>query len=128
MKIEHLAVWTTRLELVRDFYLVHFQCSSSPKYVNPSTGFSSYFLTFPGAGARLELMTKPNAAISIDGDTLSGYAHFALALGSEERVRELTSVLRQNGVTIKAEPRRTGDGYFESVIADPDGNLIELTV
>ncbi|MFO5512229.1 glyoxalase/bleomycin resistance/extradiol dioxygenase family protein, partial [Klebsiella pneumoniae] len=23
-------------------------------------------------------------------------------------------------------PRTTGDGYFEAVIADPDGNLIEI--
>lgn len=25
-------------------------------------------------------------------------------------------------------PRRTGDGYFESVISDPNGNLVEITV
>lgn len=24
-------------------------------------------------------------------------------------------------------PRRTGDGYYESVVLDPDGNRIELT-
>ena len=23
-------------------------------------------------------------------------------------------------------PRTTGDGYYEAVIADPDGNLIEI--
>ena len=25
-----------------------------------------------------------------------------------------------------SEPRRTGDGYYESVIIDPDGNRIEI--
>ena len=25
-------------------------------------------------------------------------------------------------------PRRTGDGYYESIVRDPDGNLVELTV
>jgi lactoylglutathione lyase len=25
------------------------------------------------------------------------------------------------------EPRRTGDGYYESVILDPEGNRIEIT-
>jgi lactoylglutathione lyase len=24
-------------------------------------------------------------------------------------------------------PRRTGDGYYESVVLDPDGNRLELT-
>ncbi|MFU1917770.1 hypothetical protein ACM6PT_11170, partial [Klebsiella pneumoniae] len=26
----------------------------------------------------------------------------------------------------KPPPRTTGDGYYEAVIADPDGNLIEI--
>jgi predicted lactoylglutathione lyase len=43
-------------------------------------------------------------------------------------VRELTETLRRKGVAVKSEPRRTGDGYYESAITDPDGNLIELTV
>jgi len=128
MKIEHLAVWTPRLDSLRDFYVEHFGCSTSSKYFNPSTGFSSYFLTFPAGGARLELMTNPGVGAAAEGKLHCGYAHLALSLGSEERVRELTGILRLKGATVKAEPRRTGDGYYESVIADPDGNLIELTV
>jgi len=114
---------------MREFYLGLFDCSSSPRYTNLTTGFSSYFLTFPQGGARIELMTNP-ALKHTESPAWSGcgYAHVALSLGNEERVRELTESLRLKGVTIKAEPRRTGDGYFESVIADPDGNLIELTV
>jgi len=28
--------------------------------------------------------------------------------------------------TLLSDPRMTGDGYYEAVIADPDGNRIEL--
>jgi lactoylglutathione lyase len=128
IKIEHLAIWTTRLELMRSFYLDLFGCSSSARYHNPTTGFSSYFITFPSGGARLELMARPDVNRINDNDARCGYAHLAVSLGSEERVRTQTEALRQKGIAVKSEPRRTGDGYYESVIADPDGNLIELTV
>ena len=39
----------------------------------------------------------------------------------------LTDRLRADGYQIVGEPRTTGDGYFESVVADPDGNLVEIT-
>jgi lactoylglutathione lyase len=28
---------------------------------------------------------------------------------------------------VVGEPRTTGDGYYESVVLDPDGNRVELT-
>ena len=127
MKIEHLALWTKNLEQLRAFYLEHFDCSSGPKYTNSTTGFSSYFLSFPDGGARMEIMTKLGLTPDNPDATSCGYAHFALSLGSEERVRLMTETLRKKGVPVRSEPRRTGDGYYESVIADPDGNLIELT-
>jgi lactoylglutathione lyase len=27
---------------------------------------------------------------------------------------------------VQGEPRRTGDGYYESVVLDPDGNVVEI--
>ena len=33
--------------------------------------------------------------------------------------------MRSEGYTIAGEPRTSGDGYFESVVLDPDGNRIE---
>ncbi|WP_306303120.1 VOC family protein [Prevotella falsenii] len=59
---------------------------------------------------------------------MKGLAHFAISLGSEERVIQLTEQLRKDGYEVFSEPRRTGDGYFESAIADPEGNYVELTV
>jgi lactoylglutathione lyase len=42
-------------------------------------------------------------------------------------VDELTERLREHGVAVIDGPRRTGDGYHESVVLDPEGNRIELT-
>jgi hypothetical protein len=35
--------------------------------------------------------------------------------------------LRLENIEIVGEPRLTGDGYYEAIILDPDGNSIELT-
>lgn len=54
-----------------------------------------------------------------------GLTHFAFGLNSKEEVLELTEKLRGAGYTIAGEPRTSGDGYFESVVLDPDGNRVE---
>ena len=76
----------------------------------------------------MELMEKPGLAESVEGDATAGYAHLAISVGDEARVRELTERLRVAGVRVVGEPRRTGDGYYESVVLDPEGNRIEITV
>jgi lactoylglutathione lyase len=35
--------------------------------------------------------------------------------------------LRFDGYKIVGEPRTTGDGFYESVIADGEGNWVEIT-
>ena len=50
-----------------------------------------------------------------------------MSVGSKEKVDQLTEQLRTDGFEIIGEPRTTGDGYYESVVADPDGNLVEIT-
>jgi lactoylglutathione lyase len=32
------------------------------------------------------------------------------------------------GYKVIGEPRTTGDGYYESVIPDPENNIIEITI
>jgi lactoylglutathione lyase len=55
-----------------------------------------------------------------------GLTHVALSLGSPARVDELTQRSRDDGYDVLDGPRRTGDGYYESVVLDPDGNRLEL--
>ncbi|MBK9125139.1 MAG: VOC family protein [Chloroflexi bacterium] len=126
MRIEHAALWTADLERSRAFYEAYFGGSAGMRYVNPRTGFASYFLTFDG-GARLELMQRPDVA---GGDSTEriGWAHVAFSVGSREAVDALTERLRADGYTVVSGPRTTGDGYYESVVLDPDGARVEIMV
>jgi lactoylglutathione lyase len=127
-RLEHAALWTGDLEAARAFYERYLGASSSELYRNERTGFESYFLGF-GDGPRLELMRIPGLTQADGpGGPSPGYAHVAFALGSEAAVDELTETLRTAGYAVVDGPRRTGDGYYESVVLDPDGNRVELTV
>ena len=128
MTIEHLAIWTKDIEKMKTFYLEFFEVNAKEKYFNPTKNFSSYFLSFP-SGTRIELMHRPEISKQLEGlEQNLGFAHFAIALGSKQKVDDLTNTLRMKGYSIFGEPRTTGDGYYESVITDPEGNQIELTV
>lgn len=128
MKIEHIAIWVDDLEKMCDFYSAYFGFNSSEKYTNEKKGFASYFLSFGEGKTRLELMSKKDIIQEPSKRGLAkGMAHFALSLGSKEAVNTLTERLRNDGFTIESEPRTTGDGYYESVVLDPEGNLVEIT-
>lgn len=128
MRLEHAALWTPDLERARAFYAAWFGAEAGAPYHNPRTGFRSYFLTFAG-GARLELMQRPDIAPrpGDPGRETLGLAHLAISLGDEAAVDALTERMRTAGIPVLSAPRRTGDGYYESVVLDPDGNRLELT-
>ena len=129
MKIEHIAIWCKDLEKMKEFYKKYFKMSSGEKYFNPKKNFSSYFLSFDGGASRIELMHSPYIVSSkADHGTFFGITHLAISVGSEENVDHLTEELRSEGIRIVGEPRTTGDGYYESVVKDPEGNQIELTI
>ncbi len=127
MKIDHFAIWTDDLERLRDFYMTYFSATSGEKYFNPVKQFESYFLSF-GDGPRLEIMRAPGIIAHENKGKSSGLTHFAISVGSKLNVDALTEHLRSDGYHVAGEPRTTGDGYYESVVIDPDGNSIEITI
>jgi lactoylglutathione lyase len=127
MNISHIAIWTNDLEAMKDFYTTYFCGVCNDKYVNPIKKFESYIITFD-SGANLELMHMDTISKSLYAEERTGISHIAFSLGSENAVLSLTERLRSDGIRIVGEPRTTGDGYFESVILDVEGNRIEITV
>lgn len=126
MRIEHIAIYVSDIDKTVEFYVRFFHAHATAAYRNANTLFQSRFLTFE-SGARVEVMNRPN--LGAKGNSLClGYNHFAISVGSQNKVDELYHVFQANGVEIVSPPRFTGDGYYECCISDPDGNLIEITI
>jgi lactoylglutathione lyase len=51
---------------------------------------------------------------------------YEIKVGSKTEVDRLTETIGNDGFHVAGEPRTTGDGYYESVILDPDGNRVEI--
>jgi lactoylglutathione lyase len=128
MKIEHIALWCKDLEKMKTFYCAVFNATSNEKYTNPTTGFSSYFISFPSGGARLELMQKPDIAPNLNAlDPQSfGLIHYAIQVGSKAEVWKMVDILLAQNCPILRGPRTTGDGYFEVETVDIEGNRLEI--
>ncbi|MGB7600241.1 MAG: HAD-IA family hydrolase [Candidatus Sulfotelmatobacter sp.] len=117
-RIEHAAAWVGDLERAREFYERWFKAKAGPMYSSSTRDFKSYFLSL-GSGPRLELMKSAGDA--------SRPAHFAISVGSRAALDRLIKEMEAAGVHIVSAPRLTGDGYYEAVIADTEGNLLEIT-
>lgn len=128
MRIDHIALWTSDIERCKRFYTAYFGATAGAGYANPKKGFESCFLNFTD-GARIEAMqTTELSPVPIEpGAQRMGYTHVAIAVGSEQLVDKLTQRIKDDGYQVLDGPRRTGDGYYESVVVDPDGNRIEIT-
>lgn len=128
MKIDHLALWCDDVETMRTFYMKYFGCASNEKYYNPTKKYTSYFLSFDDKGCRIELMHRPDITTEpIKRGFQKGMAHFDIEVGDEKMVDMMAEHFRQDGYTIVGEPRRTGDGYYEAAVLDPENNYVEIS-
>lgn len=127
MKIEHIAMYVNDLESAKRFFEKYFEAVANEGYHNVKTDFRSYFLTFED-GARLEIMNKPVMTDDKKELQRTGYIHIAFAVGSKEKVDEITARLKIDGYEVLNGPRITGDGYYESCIVGIEGNQIEITI
>ena len=134
MKIEHVAIWVRDIDKVCEFYRKYFGGVVHPIYHNPTKQFTSRFVTFDD-GARLEVMHRPDICVERNIGTVEmfhvehlGFIHLSFSVGSKEEVDHLTQQMFSEGVPVVGQPRTTGDGYYESVVLDPEGNRIEITI
>jgi lactoylglutathione lyase len=127
VQIEHIALATSDLERLCDFYR-QLGAVASPPSIDADTGIRSCVLDF--CGVRLEVFERPRDGHGVAWDARSpGLVHLGLALESADAVDELSSVLAAAGHRVLEPPHRTGDpGRYESVVLDPDGNRVKLTV
>lgn len=129
MNLEHVAIWTSNLERLKEYYSTYFGAVPNEKYRNETKQFESYFLSFD-SGARLEIMYRPDIPPNLN-DTASlqhlGIIHLAFCIGTKDQVNAKAIELKAAGFPILDGPRSTGDGYYEFVTLDPDGNRIEVT-
>jgi len=129
MTLEHVAIWTDRLELLKDYYVKYFEGTSNDQYTNEKNKFHSYFLTFK-SGARLEIMTMPNIPDNLNDRVIAqhkGIIHLAFGVETKQDVDKKAKQLQADGFKILSGPRRTGDGYYEFETLDPDNNRLEVT-
>jgi lactoylglutathione lyase len=113
---------------MKAFYLKYFDTTAGDKYSNEKNQYTAYFILFGKNKTRLELMHKPHIADTLGQRGFSkGIAHFTISVGGKEKVKRLTEWLREEKYTIFSEPRTTGDGYYESVVLDPEGNYLEIS-
>ena len=117
-RIEHVAAWVLDLDRARSFYERWFDAASTPEYSSTKREFRSQFISLDG-GSRLELMVSPQET--------PRHAHIAISVGSRQAVDRLVKEMEQAGVQIVSGLRITGDGYYKAVIADSEGNLVEIT-
>ena len=118
-------MWVRDIDMVAAFYARWFAARVGDRYENPRKGFSSRFIEFSG-GARLEIMTRADIDVRGSGEQL-GLAHVAIAVGDQAAVDSLAARFTAAGVALVDGPRRTGDGYYECVVRDPEGNRVEVT-
>ena len=124
MRIEHVGLWVRDIDSVAAFYARYFEARAGELYRNPNKGFASRFLEFP-SGARLEIMTRTDIATRASAEQL-GLAHVAIAVGDEREVDALAARFAADGIAVLDGPRRTGDGYYECVVQDSEGNRVEV--
>jgi len=132
MKLEHVAIWTNQLEKMKDFYVQYFHAALGGKYTTDTefpARFESYFLSFDSE-ARLEIMqmSKIPQGANAGGREFTGLTHIAISAKTTAEVDETVRMLKKDGYTFAGEPHRTGDGYYEATVLDPDGNRVEIVV
>jgi lactoylglutathione lyase len=126
-QIEHIALATADLRPLCDFYRLLGGVASQP-WTDPRYGLRCCVLDF--CGVRLEVFERPRSGHPEAGEGPSPpLLHLGFARGTADAVDELSRVLAAAGHRVLEPPHRASElGRYESVVLDPDGNRLKLTV
>ena len=124
VRIEHVGVWVRDIDAVTVFYGKYFGAHVGALYQNPRKGFESRFLDV-FFGSTPGIMRRHDVSQRAPEEQL-GLAHVALVVGDEAASMQLAARFVADGLPPDSGPRRTGDGYYECVVRDPEGNRVEI--
>jgi lactoylglutathione lyase len=127
-QIEQIALATDDVEGLRDFYQQLGGVASAPG-LDRETGLRSCVLDF--CGVHLELLDRPpgHGKGAAQNGRLPRLAYISFSLGSADAVDELTGVIAAAGYRVLESPHRACElGCYQSIVLDPDGNRVKLTV
>lgn len=122
MKLHHIAFWTKDIDRSVEFYKKHFQ--ASVLFRHTAGDFSCVFIEL-SSGTKIEIMTRTDLS-NADLKERTGYSHFSLEVDSKEEVDRLTDYFIGQNAVMKKVKEQYEDGFYESAVCDPDGNIIEL--
>lgn len=126
MTIDHIAVYTSDIERLSNFYENYFYAILSDYSEDKKTGILKRYLKFDG-GVKLELVTFPDLANDTAKRPHTGYGYVCISAGSRKSVDSVTARVFRDGYHVMGIPKVADDGLYKSCIEDPDGNLIEIT-
>lgn len=127
MRIGHVALWMQDVERLSAFWVETFGAEIGERYESARRpGFVSRFLSLVD-GPTIEIMQGPWIGSPEGMVERAGYAHLALSLGSREAVDAMATEAALKNILV-SPPRMTGDGFYEAVLKDPDGNIIEIMI
>ena len=116
-QIDHIALATSRLESLLDFYR-----RLGGVDLTPPTDLAGGLRVLDFFGVRLEVVER-------QGKATPRLMQLGFVLRSADAVDELTRMLAAAGYRVLEPPNRAGNlGRYESVLLDPDGNRVKLSV
>jgi lactoylglutathione lyase len=128
MHIEHVAIWTDNIALLKTFHENYFEARAVEKHTNAGKRSESSFFSLPD-GARFERMRVSGLLESSRREyPLSGNVHQTFSIGSRTVFDAFIARLQADGCRVIDEPRHAGACYCESGMLDPNGNRIELNL
>ena len=125
MRIDHISIYVQDLEAEKNFFVKYFNAKAGSRYSNFRTESTNYFLKFDD-GARLEIMKRETSVDVANKPQRTGYNHIAICVGDRKDVDDLTKKMEADVIQVSSGARTTGDGYYSSVVVDPEGNGIEI--